>query len=215
MKNTRIATHRFAVAFVAILTLTSLALAAPAKKSSRGSRDTWQQPDRVIKDLGLKEGSAVADVGCGSGYFTFRLSKIVGAKGKVLATEISDKGLKAVADKAKKDGIKNIETIKSDPQKTKLKACTVDAAIIVNVLHHVKKDDRVPLVKDIAAALKPGGSFFILDWRMKAGIKHDKNHRVPRDELVGYAKEAGLTLDAEFFYLTNQVFLRFNKPVKK
>ena len=50
---------------------------------------------------------------------------------------------------------------------------------------------------------------------MKAGIKHDKHNRVPRDELIGYAKAAGLELDAEFFYLKNQVFLRFNKPAKK
>jgi arsenite methyltransferase len=210
---------RYLVILAAIVAFSSLGIAAtkkaPPKKSRSASRTVWQQPDRVVKDLGLKEGASVADVGCGSGYFTFRLSKIVGQKGKVFATEISDRGLKAIADKAKKENIKNIETIKSDPQKTKLAACSVDAAIICNVLHHVKKEDRVPLVKDIAAALKPGGSFFIIDWRVKAAIKHDKNNRVLRDDLIGYAKAAGLELDAEFFYLTNQVFLRFNKPAKK
>ena len=195
-----------------VIAISSFGLAAPPNKASRND---WQQPDRVVVDLGLKEGASVADVGCGSGYFTFRLSKAVGPKGKVLATEISDRGLKAVADRAKKEKITNIQTIKSDPKKTKLAANSVDAAIIVNVLHHVKKEDRVELVKDIAAAIKPGGSFFILDWRMKAGISHDKNHRVRRDVLIGYAEGAGLKLDAEFFYLKNQVFLRFNKPAKK
>ncbi len=205
---------RYLVICAAVIAISSLGLAAPQKKSRTASRNQWQQPDRVVKDLGLKDGAAVADVGCGSGYFTFRLSKAVGEKGKVFATEISDKGLKAVAARAKKDGIKNIETIKSDPQKTKLAACSADAAIIVNVLHHVKKEDRVPLVKDIAASLKPGGSFFIIDWRMKAAIKHDKHNRIQRDVLIGYAKAAGLELDAEFFYLTNQVFLRFRKSAK-
>ncbi|MBT3199610.1 MAG: class I SAM-dependent methyltransferase [Phycisphaerales bacterium] len=198
-----------------IIALSSLSMAAARKKYPMSSRDKWQQPDRVVGDLGLKEGSKVADVGCGSGYFTFRLSKIVGEKGKVFATEISEKGLKSIDTKAKKANITNIQTIKSDPKKTKLAPCSVDAAIIVNVLHHVKKDDRVELVKDIAAALKPGGSFFILDWRMKAGVKHDLNHRVPRKTLIEYAESAGLKLDAEFLYLENQVFLRFNKPVKK
>ena len=143
--------NRYLVILAAVVALSSLGLAAPAKKSRSSSRNEWQQPDRVVKDLGLKEGAAVADVGCGSGYFTFRLSKAVGQKGKVFATEISDKGLKAIADKVKKENIKNIETIKSDPQKTKLAACSADAAIIVNVLHHVKKADRVPLVKDSVA----------------------------------------------------------------
>jgi arsenite methyltransferase len=211
--------HRFIALLIIVIALTSLCPAAPKKtprkKFPTTGRDKWQQADRVVVDLGLKEGASVADVGCGSGYFTFRLSKIVGEKGKVLATEISEKGLKSIDARAKKNNITNIQTIKSDPKKTKLAPCSVDAAIIVNVLHHVKKEDRVELVKDIAAAIKPGGSFFILDWRMKAAIKHDKNHRVPRETLVGYAQGAGLKLDAEFFYLENQVFLRFKKPVKK
>ena len=211
----KIIRNRYVVVLTAIIALAAMSPAAPQKKSRMTGRDTWQQPDRVVVDLGLKEGSTVADVGCGSGYFTFRLSKAVGEKGKVFATEISDKGLKAVADRAKKGNVKNIETVKSDPQKTKLAACSVDAAIIVNVLHHVKKDDRAALVKDVAASIKPGGSFFILDWRMKAGVKHDKHNRIPRDDLVELAEDAGLKLDAEFFYLENQVFLRFNKPAKK
>ena len=214
-KTTRkIIRNRYVVVLAAVIAISSLSLAAPAKKA-RGGRDNWQQPDRVVVDLGLKEGSTVADVGCGSGYFTFRLSKAIGPKGKVLATEISDKGLKAVDARAKKDNITNIQTIKSDPTKTKLPPNSVDTAIIVNVLHHVKKEHRIALVKDIAAAIKPGGYFFILDWRMKAKISHDKNNRVLRADLVGYAEKADLKLDAEFFYLEHQVFLRFNKPAKK
>ena len=193
------------------MAISSITLAAANKKT----RNDWQQPARVMVDLGIKEGASVADVGCGTGYFAFRFSKAVGPKGKVFATEISDKGLKAVNDRAKKDNITNIQTIKSDPNKTKLAPESVDLATIVNVLHHVKKEDRAPLVKDIAAALKPGGSFFIIDWRVKAKISHDKNHRVPRADLVKLAEDAGLKLDAEFFYLENQVFLRFNKPAKK
>jgi arsenite methyltransferase len=204
--------HQRIAILTAVIAISSLGLAATPKKAGRND---WQQPDRVVVDLGIKEGATVADVGCGSGYFTFRFSKAVGPKGKVFATEISEKGLKAVDARAKKDNITNIKTIKSDPNKTKLAPESVDLATICNVLHHVKKEDRAPLVKDIAAALKPGGSFFIIDWRMKAGIKHDKNHRVPRADLVKLAEDAGLKLDAEFFYLKNQVFLRFNKPAKK
>ena len=219
MKTTKTTLRTVRPVHIAILTaiiaLSSFSLAATRKLYPMTARDKWQQPDRVVGDLGLKEGSTVADIGCGSGYFTFRLSKIVGEKGKVFATEISEKGLKSINTKVKKAKITNIQTIKSDPNKTKLAPCSIDAAIIVNVLHHAKVADRPALVKDIAAALKPGGSFFILDWRVKAAVKHDINHRVPREVLIGYAEGAGLKLDAEFFYLANQVFLRFNKPVKK
>jgi len=215
----KITHHRYVVVLAALIAISSLGLAAPqktgGKKFPTTGRDKWQQPARVVADMGLKEGAAVADVGCGSGYFTFRLSNAVGEKGKVFATEISDKGLKAVAARAKKDNITNIETLKSDPTRTKLARHSVDAAIIVNVLHHVNKEHRIPLTKDIAEAIRPGGSFYIIEWRVKAGIKHDKHRRIPRADLVRLAERAGLKLDAEFFYLKNQVFLRFNKPAKK
>ncbi len=195
-----------------VAALGSLCLAAAPKKKT--SRDQWQQPARVVADLGLKDGSVIADVGCGSGYFTFRLGKAVGEKGKVFATEISAKSLKAVADKVKKQNLTNIETVISEPTDTKLAPASVDAALLCNVLHHVPKDKRAALTKNIVRAIRPGGFLFIVGWRSKAKIKHDINRRIPRQDLLKLAADAGLTLDGEFYYLEHQVFLRFRKPTK-
>jgi len=189
----------------------TLCVAAPKKKENR---DEWQQPARVVEDLGLKTGSRIADIGCGRGYFTFRLGKAVGATGKVYATEISTKALKAVSDRVAKEKLTNIETVLSDPTDTKLADESVDSVVIVNVLHHVPKDKRAPLVKDIVESIRPGGYLFIVDWRLKAKIKHDIGRRIPRDDLVKLATDTGLKLDAEFHYLVHQVFLRFRKAGK-
>ena len=178
------------------------------------SRDQWQQRDRVVADLGLKNGSRIADIGCGRGYFTFHLAKAVGEKGKVFATEISSKALKTVSDRVKKEDLANIEPVVSDPTDTKLATDSLDAAFICNVYHHVPKDQRAALSKDIVRAIKPGGFLFIVDWRMDAKSKHDIGRRIPRDDLVKLAKDAGLTLDAEFYYLEHQVYLRCRKPDK-
>ncbi len=185
--------------------------AAPTKMTGRNQ---WQQPARVVADLGLSNGSVIADVGCGTGYFTFRLGKAVGEKGKVFATEINAKSLKAVTDKVKKQNLTNIETVLSEPTDTKLAPASVDAAMLCNVLHHVPKDKRLGLTKDIVRAIRPGGFLFIVDWRLKAKIKHDVGRRIPREELLKLTTDAGLTLDAEFHYLEQQVFLRFRKPTK-
>lgn len=185
--------------------------AAPGKKTGR---DQWQQPARVVADLGLGNGSVIADVGCGKGYFTFRLGKAVGEKGKVFATEISAKALKTVANRLKKENLTNIETVMSEPTDTKLTSQSVDAALLCNVLHHVPKDKRLGLTKDIVRAIRPGGFLFIVDWRFKAKIKYDIGRRIPRQELLKLAADAGLTLDAEFYYLEHQVFLRCRKPTR-
>ena len=193
------------------LVLGAVVCPAAEKKSSR---EQWQQPARVMADLGLKSGMRIADIGCGRGFFTFRLAKAVGKEGKVYATEISKKAIKSVADRVRRDKLTNIEPVISEPTKTKLASESLDAAVVCLVLHHVSKKLRAPLTKDIVRAIRPGGYLYILDWRVKAGIKHDKKRRIPRDTLIKFATDAGLTLDAEFHYLKNQVFLRLRKPTK-
>ena len=201
--------RRFVQVLVTAALVPGLCLAA-----KRSGRDAWQWPERVVEDLGLKNGSRIADVGCGRGYFTFRLAKAVGEKGKVFATEISSRSLKSVADRVKKNKLTNVETVLSDPADTKLGAESLDAAIVVNVYHHAAKGDRPALTKSIAKALRPGGYLYIVDWRFKATIGYDKGRRVPRAEFLQLIKDAGLRLDAEFLYLQHQLFLRCRKPTK-
>ena len=202
--------RRTAILFSVILAASCCVAAPPGKDS----RDEWQQPARVVADLGLTDGSRIADIGCGRGYFTFRLAKAVGEKGKVFATEISAKALKSVSDRVKKDKLTNIEPVVSEPTDTKLKPDSVDAAMLCNVLHHVPKDKRLGLTKDVVRSIKPGGFLYILDWRVDAKTKHDPNRRIPKKDLIKLATDAGMVLDAEFYYLKHQVFLRCRKPLK-
>jgi len=208
MKSSKL---RQVTAFLLAVCLSALPCAAARRPSGR---DAWQQPGRVVKDLGLEAGSRIADIGCGRGYFTFRLAKAVGKEGKVFATEISERSLKSVADRVKRDKLANVEPVLSAATDTKLAPASADAAFICNVLHHVPKDKRLPLTQSIVKAIKPGGFFYICDWRFDAKIQYDKGRRIPRAELVKLGVDAGFKLDAEYHYLVHQVFLRFRKPPK-
>ena len=188
----------------------ALALTVPGLAAEK--RDDWQQPDRVVADLNLGSGAVVADVGAGRGYFTFRLAAAVGEKGKVFATDIDAKALAAVKAQADKQGAKNVETVVSEPTDTKLAPASVDAALLCNVLHHVPEAQRPALVQNVAQALKPGGFFFIVDWRDKPEVPFERDRHIPLENLLKLATDAGLVLDAEFHYLKHQVFLRFRKP---
>ena len=187
-------------------------ICAAAEKKRPGGRDAWQQPDRAVKSLGLKAGQTVADVGCGTGYFTFRLAKAVGSDGKVYAEDISDRALKSLRSRVEREKATNITVIKGGPTDLKIPDASCHAAIIINVLHHVPKETRPGLTKDIARCLKPGGRLFIIDWRVDAKVKYDLNRRIPKDQLLALGKDAGLTLETEHDYLVHQVFLCFKKP---
>ena len=177
------------------------------------SRDEWQQPDRVVADLGLKPGDVVADVGCGSGYFTFRLALAVGAKGKVLAVDTDGDALKAIRQRVDRERVANIETVQSEPTDANLKGESVDAVLLCDVIHEVPEKQRADLVRSIVTGLKPGGFLFLIDYRKSRDVKFDPYERlIPRDDLVKLLTDAGLVLDAEFHYLKYQIFVRFRKP---
>ena len=211
MQNCTLLAHR---RLVPLLALAAGFLAVLASPLAAESRDEWQQPDRVMTDLNLKPGAAVADVGCGPGYFVFRLAKAVGPGGKVFAADIDKKALKAVADRARAEHLANIEVVTSEPADTKLAPNSVDAAFVCDVIHEVAPHaDRAPLMKSAAAAIKPGGFLFLIDYRKSHEVKFDPYEKlVPREDLVKLATDAGLVLDAEFHYLKYQVFMRFRKP---
>lgn len=177
-------------------------------------RDDWQAPKRVVRDMNIQPGWTVADVGCGKGYFAFRLAKAVGSEGTVLAADIDKKSLENLKGRAKKQHVTNIEIIRSEPTDCKLPPARADAALLCMVLHHARPEKvRIPLVASIAEGLKPGGYLFVIDLRkVKKPPFHKHDELVGRDAVMTYARDAGLVFDAEFNYLRYQYFLRFRKP---
>jgi ubiquinone/menaquinone biosynthesis C-methylase UbiE len=181
---------------------------------SAEDRNDWQQPDRVMSDLGMKPGTRVADIGCDEGYFTLRLAKAVGQQGLVFAVDINARALAALKKQADQQLLTNVTVVVSEPTDTKLPAECVDVLLICDVLHEVPETQRLPLVQGAVRALKPGGFLYLIDYRKSRDVKFDPYEKlIPRDELVKICTDVGLRLDAEFHYLKYQVFLRFQKTM--
>ena len=104
-------------------------------------RQQWQQPDRVMADLHPQPGATIADVGCGRGYFTFRLARAVGGKGKVLAADVDSEALDSLRQQVAREKLDNVEVIQSAPKSTKLQPASLDAALVCLVLHEASPDD--------------------------------------------------------------------------
>lgn len=162
-------------------------------------RYTWQYPERVIKALKLESGMKVADLGAGTGYFTFRLAEAVGTSGKVFAIDI-DAEMNASIDKqavAKQmENVKTVLAVAHDP----LIPEQVDLIFSVNAYHHLK--DRAAYFKNAARYLKPGGRVAIIDFREGAF-----RHFTKLQTLLEEFKAAGFTLDQQHGFLPRQNFL--------
>lgn len=190
----------------------SISLASSASLAAE-VRDEWQQPDRVMQDLAIRPGASVADIGCGVGYFTFRLGQVVGQHGKVFAVDVSETPLKTIREQIQREHVTNVKPVLSKATNTGLPVESCDAALLCNMVHEVPQGQRLPLVQDVARALKPGGFVFVIEWRTSRSSRSESDEQhTSRKDLLKLGTDAGLSHDAEFHYLKHQVFLRFRKP---
>jgi len=185
----------------------------------RTQRDTWQRPVRVMEDLGIRPGSAVADVGAGGGYFTFRLATRVGVKGKVYAQDLDEKELAQIRERSDKEKLPQIQMIQGSQNDPKLPELSLDAVLVVDAFHEFTRADA--MVAGIFRALKPGGRLGIMDHTAPLGLKptdYMERHILPQEILIEQVTRGGLRLvsfDSDFAGPpgeTRYYFVVFEKP---
>ena len=95
------------------------------------------QIERVMDILKIQAGKNVADIGAGSGWFTVRAARRVGAKGRVFAVEINQEYIDYINNRAKKENFANIETVKGTEDDPKLPKDALDAVLILKTYHEI------------------------------------------------------------------------------
>lgn len=128
----------------------------------RPERDQEERPDLVLKALALKPGDLVADLGCGTGYFSWRMAQAVGAKGLVYGVEIQPEMLAHLAVKMKERGVTNVVGVLGTTSDPKLPQ-PVDLVIMVDVYHEF--DQPYEMMAAVARQLKPGGRVAFVEYR--------------------------------------------------
>lgn len=172
------------------------------------SRAEWQQPEEVMARLDLKVGDEVADLGAGSGYFTLRMAREVGAIGRVYAVDTNPEMLEHIEKRAEEEELENIQTILADPDNPKLGSKSVDLIFICDVLHHVSNRDRYyPL---LARALRTGGRLVNIDFhKRKLPVGPPVEMKITRKDVIKQVEAAGFRLVEDYNFLKYQYFLVF------
>ncbi len=136
---------------------------AAATWLERPERDEEENPKKLLELLKLKDGEVVADIGAGSGYYTFRMAELVGDKGKVLAVDIQQEMLDIISNRMKKEKVANVETVLGAEADPKLKAESVDTILLVDVYHEFAQPHE--MTEKMVQALKPGGRIVFVEFR--------------------------------------------------
>ena len=129
----------------------------------RPEREKEERADLLVPALKLKSGDVVADIGCGSGYYTRRLAKEVGTNGAVFAVDIQREMLDLLTNKLAAERIFNVKPVLGTITDPKLPAASVDLILMVDVYHEF--DHPFEMVEAMCRSLKPGGRMVFVEFR--------------------------------------------------
>jgi arsenite methyltransferase len=171
-------------------------------------RDAYQKPQEVVRALELKEGEMVADIGAGSGYFSFRLAHHLGERGRVYAVDVSPDMILHLNRRIRDTRTKNVVSVLAPPDDPLLGESSLDRIFICDTWHHIQK--QTEYLARLKKMLKPGGQIVMIDfqkWQLPVGPPLET--KIAREDLIQQMKSAGFQLVKEHTFLPYQYFLIF------
>lgn len=171
-------------------------------------RDAYQKPHEVIMALGLRGGEIIADVGAGSGYFTFRLAPHLGEQGKVYAVDVSPDMILHINRRIRELKVKNVVSVLAAPDDPLLADRSVDRFFFSDSWHHIENQTQyLALMKRM---LKPGGQVVMIDFHKKElPVGPPMQMKLAREDVIKQLESNGFRLSKEHTFLPYQYFLVF------
>jgi len=156
-------------------------------------RRKWQDPDRILRGIGLTAGNVFFDMGCGEGFFTVPAAKIVGPTGRVYGIDTNDEAIARLREKSDKERLDNIVfKVQEGEESTFCDACG-DFVFFGIVLHDFR--DPLRVLRNSKRMLKPAGKLVNLDWkkeRMENGPPFEK--RLSEEKAAELIRSAGFRI---------------------
>jgi SAM-dependent methyltransferase len=169
-------------------------------RSAEDRRDALDENGQIARLLDVKPGMTVADIGAGSGYHTVRLSPRVGPTGAIIAQDVTQYYLAALAKRIDQLKLTNVRLALGEPHDPRLPASSLDAAILVHMYHEIAQP--YALLYNLVPAFKPGARIGIVD-QERPTPEHGTPIELLRCELaaVGYRAIATYQLAGDGGYL--------------
>lgn len=156
----------------------------------RNEREDEEAPSKAIQLLKLAPDAVIADIGAGSGYYTFRLAA-QHPQGRVIAVDIQPEMISYLESEKKHLNAENVSAHLGKIDDTLLEPNSIDAAIMVDAYHEFSHPYE--MIRSIAKALRPGGRLFLLEYRAEdPTVPIKKLHKMTEKQAKAEMAAAGL-----------------------
>ena len=190
---------------VVVCACASVALTAQAQRPRKGlfsplnlgvlegaDREQWNKPEQIMDALKIADGSKVAEIGAGGGWFTLRLARRVNQRGLVYAEDVQPEMIEAIRRRVQRENLTNVRTVLGTTKDSRLPH-DLDA-ILINWAYS-EMENPVTVLKDAAQSLKPQGRIGIVDFSPGAGGPGpEPDQRVDPETVIKEATAAGLSV---------------------
>jgi SAM-dependent methyltransferase len=175
---------------------------------NRPERDAEERTDALVQALEIPDGARVADIGAGTGYFTWRLAQQVGPKGKVIAVDIQKTMLDLAADTVKQHGLLNVDYVLGKPTDPKLAQRSFDMVFIAYSYHEFSEPETI--MEAVRRSLKPGGRLVIVEYAKESKLAPASSlHKMSFAEIRNEIEPMGFELERILDFLPMQHGLIF------
>ena len=180
---------------------------APASENApffnRPQRDKEERPEQLLSALQIRPGATVADIGSGTGYFTWRLAQHVGKQGKVYAVDVQQSMLDLTKAAVAAHQLSNVEYVLATESSPRLPERSVDFVFIAYAYHEFGDPDAV--MAAIRRALKPGGRVLVLEYAKESSIAPASPlHKMSFEEIRREIQPMGFVIDQLLDFLPVQ-----------
>jgi ubiquinone/menaquinone biosynthesis C-methylase UbiE len=164
---------------------------------TRESREKEEHCKTLIKALKIQSGATVCDMGCGNGYYTLKIAKLVGKKGRVLAVDIQPEMLHLLELRTKEADVTNVEPIQSTVVDPKLPDGQVDLILLVDVYHEFSHPEQMLVA--MRKSLKPHGRLALVEFRLEdPSVPIKLEHKMSKEQIMKEFSPNGFKLVEEF-----------------
>lgn len=176
----------------------------------RDTREREERCSRMLANMGIQPGMTICDMGCGNGFYSLKMARLVGPEGRILAVDVQPEMLAMLRARTETEGIENVTPILGSLHNPRLPRDSVDLILLVDVYHEFSHPEQ--MLAAMREALKADGRIVLVEYRAEdASVPIKPLHKMSREQIMKEFPANGFQLVDQFDRLPWQHMLFFTK----